>query len=328
VQSEILHRIRALPGLEQSAAASIVPISGDRWNDRFQFTGANPAGRFRSNFSGVSPGYFRTLGTPLLAGRDFDERDTAKSPTVAVVNQSFIKKFLNGANPIGKRIRMETGPGEPETIYEIVGVTKDAKYVRLSDPFSPTVFTALDQTPKFGASTVILSRSQVALTSQLAAIKREMAAISPALSLNFYTLHSEIADSLLRERLMATLSGFFGFLAALLASIGLYGVMSYIVARRRGEIGIRIALGADRANVLKLIGSECGKLLLAGLLLGIGFALAASQAITKLLYGLSPTDPATIVLSVLLLALVALPASLIPAIRASRLDPMQALREE
>jgi ABC-type antimicrobial peptide transport system permease subunit len=245
-----------------------------------------------------------------------------------VVNQSFIKKFLNGANPIGKRIRMETGPGEPETIYEIVGVTKDAKYVRLSDPFSPTVFTALDQTPKFGASTVILSRSQVALTSQLAAIKREMAAISPALSLNFYTLHSEIADSLLRERLMATLSGFFGFLAALLASIGLYGVMSYIVARRRGEIGIRIALGADRANVLKLIGSECGKLLLAGLLLGIGFALAASQAITKLLYGLSPTDPATIVLSVLLLALVALPASLIPAIRASRLDPMQALREE
>ena len=295
-------------GVEQAGATTDVPISGDFWNDRFQFIGASPSGKFMSNFSSVSPGYFQTLGTPLLAGRDFDERDTAKSPTVAVVNQSFIKKFLNGANPIGKRIRMETGPGEPETIYEIVGVTKDAKYVRLSDPFSPTVFTALDQTPKFGASTVILSRSQVALTSQLAAIKREMAAISPALSLNFYTLHSEIADSLLRERLMATLSGFF--------------------ARRRGEIGIRIALGADRANVLKLIGSECGKLLLAGLLLGIGFALAASQAITKLLYGLSPTDPATIVLSVLLLALVALPASLIPAIRASRLDPMQALREE
>jgi len=104
--------------------------------------------------------------------------------------------------------------------------------------------------------------------------------------------------------------------------------MAYIVARRRSEIGIRIALGADRANVLKLIGSECGKLLLTGLLLGIGFSLAASQAITKLLYGLSPTDPATIALSVLLLALVALPASLIPAIRASRLDPMQALREE
>jgi ABC-type antimicrobial peptide transport system permease subunit len=127
---------------------------------------------------------------------------------------------------------------------------------------------------------------------------------------------------------MATLSGFFGFLAAALASIGLYGVMAYLVARRRNEIGIRIALGADRANVLKLIGSECGKLLLAGLLLGIVLAIAASQAIAKLLYGLSPHDPATIGLSALLLALVALPASLIPAIRASRLDPMKALRDD
>jgi putative ABC transport system permease protein len=155
-----------------------------------------------------------------------------------------------------------------------------------------------------------------------------MAAMSPAMSLNFYTLHAEISNSLVRERLMATLSGFFGFLAALLASIGLYGVMAYIVARRRNEIGIRIALGADRANVLKLIGGECGKLLLAGLLLGMALAVGASQAIAKLLYGLSPNDPLTIVLSVLLLAVVALPASLIPAIRASRLDPMQALREE
>jgi ABC-type antimicrobial peptide transport system permease subunit len=168
----------------------------------------------------------------------------------------------------------------------------------------------------------------VGIASQLAAIKREMAAISPAMALNFYTLHSEISDSLLRERLMATLSGFFGFLAALLAAIGLYGVMAYIVAQRRGEIGIRMALGADRSSVFKLIGNECGKLLAAGLLLGIGFSLAASQLITKLLYGLSPSDPLTIAMSVLLLALVALPASLIPAIRASRLDPMKALREE
>jgi putative ABC transport system permease protein len=328
VQSEIVSRIRVLPGFEQSAATSVVPISGDRWNDRFRFVGANPAGQFLSNFSGVSPGYFRTLGTTLLAGRDFNEHDTPNSAKVAIVNQSFIKKFLNGANPIGKRIRIETGPGEPETIYEVVGVTKDAKYVRLNDPFSSTVFAALDQTPKFGAGAVILSRSHLALASQLAAIKREIAAISPAVSLNFYTLHSEIADSLLRERLMATLSGFFGFLAALLASIGLYGVMAYIVARRRNEIGIRMALGAGRANVLRLIGQECGELLAAGLLLGIVLGMAASQAVAKLLYDLSPNDPLTIGLSVLLLALVALPASLIPAVRASRLDPMNALREE
>jgi putative ABC transport system permease protein len=328
LQREILRRFRVLPGVEQAAATSIVPISGDRWNDRFQFVGANPSGNFLSNFSGITTGYFRTLGTPLLAGRDFNEGDTPNSPKVAIVNESFIGQFLNGANPIGKRMRMETGPGERETVYEIVGITKDAKYQRLNDPFSPTVFTSLYQNTEPPGGTVILSRSQVALTSQFAAIKHEMAAVNPALPLKFYTLHSEIADSLLRERLMATLSGFFGFLAALLASIGLYGVMAYIVARRRSEIGIRIALGAGRVNVLKLIGSECGKLLLAGLLLGVGFALAASQAIAKLLYGLSPTDPLTIVLSVLLLALVALPASLIPALRASRLDPMQALRED
>jgi putative ABC transport system permease protein len=197
----------------------------------------------------------------------------------------------------------------------------------LNDPFSPTVFTAFDQMKPI-AGTVILSRSPLAATAQAAAIKREMAAISPTMAMAFATLHSDIADSLLRERLMATLSGFFGFLAALLASIGLYGVMAYIVARRRSEIGIRMALGADRTKVLKLIGNECGKLLLLGLALGVGFALIASQTITKLLYGLSPTDPLTIILSVLLLALVALPASLIPAIRASRLDPMKALREE
>jgi putative ABC transport system permease protein len=276
----------------------------------------------------VSQDYFRTLRTPLLAGRDFNDRDAMNAPPVAVVNESFMKQFLNGANPIGRRIRIETGPGEPVRSYEIVGVTKDAKYRRLSDPFSPTVFTAVDQVTGQDADTVILSRSQVGLASQLAAIKGEMAAMNPSMGLNFYTLHAQIADSLLRERLMATLSGFFGFLAALLASIGLYGVMAYIVARRRGEIGIRMALGADRANVLKLIGNECGKLLLLGLALGIGFALLASQAVTKLLYGLSPKDPLTITLSVLLLALVALPASLIPAIRASRLDPMKALREE
>ena len=327
MQHEILRRIRQLPGVEDAAETSIVPISGNLWNERLQFVGSNDKWLI-SNFSRISPGYFHTLGAPLLAGRDLNDHDSSNSPKVAIVNESFIKQLLNGSNPIGKRIRIETGPGEPELVYEIVGVTKDAKYQRLSDPFGPTVFTAMDQVDQPGKRVQVLSRSHVALNSQLAAIKREMTAMNPAMGLNFYTLHSQIEDSLLRERLMATLSGFFGFLAALLASIGLYGVMAYIVARRRSEIGIRIALGADRASVLKLVGSECGKMLVAGLILGIAVALAASQAIAKLLYGLSPNDPLTIVLSVLLLALVAMPASLIPAIRASRVDPMIALREE
>src|SRR6267143_2142932 len=162
---EILRRIRLLPGIEDAAATSIVPISGMGWNDRFEFTGANPGGKFLSNFSGVSTGYFRTLGTPLLTGRDFDERDTPASLKVAIVNESFGKKFLNGADPIGRQIRIETGPGEPEAAYEVVGLTKDAKYGRLKDPFSPTVFTSLEQESTPGAGTAILSRSQVALIS-------------------------------------------------------------------------------------------------------------------------------------------------------------------
>jgi putative ABC transport system permease protein len=327
-EREIVRRIRALPGVEKAAATSIVPISGDVWNDTFWFVGAQPVAKLLSDFSGVSPGYFQTLGTPLLAGRDFNEHDTANSPKVAVVNQSFVKKFSDGRDPIGRRIRIDSGPGEPETIYEIIGVTKDAKYRQLRDPFTPTVYTAFSQSDNPARSAAILIRSHLGLAAQLAEIKGEMAAISPSIALNFYTLHSQISDSLLRERLMATLSGFFGFLAAALASIGLYGVMAYTVARRRNEIGIRMALGANRASVLKLIGNECGKLLIAGVLLGLVFSLLASQAVTKLLYGLTPGDPLTIVLSVLALALAALPASLIPAIRASRLDPMQALREE
>ena len=325
---QILNRIRLIPGVEHAAAATIVPISGDRWNDQFEFIGGSPAGKFMSNFSGVTSDYFRTLETPLLIGRDFNERDTPSSPKVAIVNESFVKKFLNGSSPLGKQIRIEAGPGEPTAIYEVAGVTKDAKYLRLSDPFTPTVFTALEQnaTPQAGAE--LLIRSQLALGSQIADIKREMAAHNPAIDLNFYTLQTQISESLTRERLMASLSGFFGLLAALLASIGLYGVMAYIVARRRNEIGIRIALGAGRAEVLKLIGNECGKLVAAGLLAGIGLALAMSHTAANLLYGLSARDPLTIGLSALLLALVALPASLIPAIRASRLNPVQALRDE
>ncbi len=328
MQRDILNRMRGIPGVQSAAATSIVPISGDRWNERFEFSGSNPSGKFLSNFSGVTAGYFRTLSTPLLVGRDFNEGDTRSSPRVAIVNESFVKKFLNGVSPLGRQIRIETGPGEPEATYELIGVTKDAKYVRLSDPFSPTVFTSIEQMPDPGEGLQVVSQSRLAAPALIASVKSEMGAISPAIGLNFYTLHAQISDSLLRERLMATLSGFFGCLAAVLASIGLYGVMAYIVARRRGEIGIRIALGANRRTVLTLIGSECGKLLLAGLLVGTALSLAAAQAISKLLYGLSPTDPSTILLSVLLLALVALPASLIPAVRAARLDPMKALRDE
>lgn len=324
---ELLDRIRATPGVASAAQATVIPISGSRWNERIEIPGQKSKATLVSNFSGVSAGYFRTLGSPLLAGRDFDDRDAPGAPKVAVVNQAFTKKFLNGANPIGKLIRVVTGPGEPESVYEVVGLTKDAKYVNLRDDFSPTVFVALNQRePDIGISSIIRSEGQ--LGSLLTSLKHTILDVNPGMSVQFQTFHSQVQSSLLRERLMATLSSFFGFLAAALATIGLYGVISYMAAQRRNEIGIRIALGAGRRDVLGLIMGEAGKLLAFGLVIGILLSAAAARAAGSMLYGLKPQDPMTIALAAILLAAVALPASFLPAHRAARLEPMKALREE
>jgi putative ABC transport system permease protein len=324
---EMLDRIRATPGVEFAAQAAIVPISGNRWNDIVTIPGQKDSADMLTNFSSVSAGYFRTLGSPLLAGRDFDDRDALSSPMVAIVNQSFVHKFLNGGNPLGKTVRIITGPGEPPLAYQIVGLTKDAKYQSLRSDFSSTVFVATAQKEADSGTTYII-RSGEQLGPLLSSLKQTILGVNPGISFEFQTFHNQVEDSLLRERLMATLSGFFGLLAATLATIGLYGVISYMVARRRNEIGIRIALGADRWKVLGLVLGEAGKLVAIGLVIGIALAVAAAQAAASMLYGLKPHDPLTILLAVLLLALVAVPASFLPARRASRLEPMIALREE
>jgi predicted permease len=324
---ELLDRLRATPGVEVAAQAQIVPINGDRWNDMITIPGQKDSEDMITNFTAVSGGYFRTLGSQLLAGRDFDDHDAMSAPTVAIVNQSFVRKFLKGANPLGKTVRIVTGPGEKPLSYEIVGLTKDAKYTSLRDDFSSTVFVDAAQR-EAGTGTSYIVRSREQLGPLLASIKRTINAVNPSISFEFKTFHEQIGDSLLRERLMATLSGFFGLLAATLATVGLYGVISYMVARRRNEIGIRIALGADRWQVLGLVLGEAGKLVAIGLVIGIALAAAAAQAAGSMLYGLKPHDPLTIVMAAFLLALVAVPASFLPARRAARLEPMIALREE
>jgi predicted permease len=279
------------------------------------------------DFNAVSPGYFKTLGTPLILGRDFDERDNLSSPPVAIVDESFVNQFLKGANPLGTTFRVVTGPGEPPLSYQIIGLTKDAKYYNLRREFKPAVFVAAAQ-KEAGSGDAFIIRSHEQLGPLLSSIKQTIFGVNTGLSFQFQTFHSQVEDSLLRERLMATLSGFFGLLAAVLATIGLYGVISYMVARRRNEIGIRIALGADRWKVLGLVLGEAGRLVAIGLVLGIALAVAAAQAAASMLYGLKPQDPLTIVIAVVLLTLVAVPASLLPARRAARLEPMIALREE
>jgi predicted permease len=325
---ELLNRMRAIPGVEGAASTNIVIISGGGWNDTIEILGKHTQERMVPWFNRISPGYFRTMGSALVAGRDFDDRDTPASAEVAIVNLEFGRKFLGGANPIGRSFRMLVGPGEPQHVYQIVGLVKNSKYQNLREDFKPQVFVAESQNKAPGLGLHFMLRSTLPLGSLMMAVKKIVLDENSGLSLQFQVFTTQVRESLLRERLMATLSGFFGFLAVTLATVGLYGVISYMVERRRNEIGIRIALGANRANVLNLVLREASVLLVAGLAIGIGLALAVGRAASSMLFGLQPSDPMTIGASVTGLAVVAIAASLLPAIRAARVEPMVALREE
>jgi predicted permease len=329
LRQEIIHRLRAIPGVEAAADASVIPLGGSSWTMGVRVTGAESNQEGKSRFDWVGPEFFKTLEIPFLAGRVFDEHDTPTSPSVAIVNQTFARKLLNGANPIGKTFRTITEPGYPETVYQIVGVVKDTKYQQLREPQQAICFVPSSQYPLGGGPFAqILIRSNVPLPALTEAIKSAIAEVSPDIFIYFRVFKTMIRDHLVDERVMATLSGFFAALATLLAIIGLYGVMSYMVARRRSEIGIRMALGANAGNVSKMILREAGLLLAVGLVIGTGLAVAASTAASTLLFGLKPHDPATLAMAVVALATAALAASYLPARRAARLDPMVALREE
>jgi putative ABC transport system permease protein len=326
---DLLDRIRAIPGVDAGASTDNVPLGGSSWN---QEAVVEKDGKWQTAgdvlLNRTSPGYFRTLGSPILAGRDFDAHDIVSSPKVAIVNQEFARKYLPGGNPVGKRFRLDEAPGEPNPIYEVVGLAGNMKYTDLRDEFAPTAFFPNDQQEKPGQYDQVLIRSVLPLTTLTSAVKRTVADVSPDISIGFQAFRTQIRDGLVRERLMATLSGFFGLLAALLATIGLYGVISYMVARRRNEIGIRIALGADRGTVIAMVLREAVMLVGIGTVVGIGISLAVAATADSLVFGLRPRDPQTLLIAAGALALVALAASYLPARRAAGLDPMIALREE
>jgi ABC-type antimicrobial peptide transport system permease subunit len=239
-----------------------------------------------------------------------------------------VQKILNGANPIGARLHLDTFAGRPAPVHEIVGLVKDAKYRDLREDPIPLVYVAAAQDDRPDNFPQFLIHSSLPPSVVLPSIKKAIFDSSPEIIIDFRTMETQIRDSLLRERLMATLSGFFGFLAVLLATIGLYGVMSYTVARRTNEIGIRVALGAQRADVIGLVLREAGILLVLGVVAGVALALVGARTATSLLYGLKAHDPLTLALAVVALAMVAAVASFLPAHRAARLDPVAALREE
>ena len=325
---DLLDRIKAIPGVEAAADTNLVPLSGNARDNNVWLDGADAQRKMDAAFSGVGPDYFKTLRTPLVSGRDFDSRDTANAPKVAIVNETFARKLLHGADPVGHRFRIEATPNDPETLYEIVGLVKDTKYEVLREEFGPIAFLASSQDPRPAPGGQFLIRSNLPQAEITAAVKRVLAEVNPAINISFQGFKTMIEESLLRERLMATLAGFFGLLALVLASIGLYGILSYGVASRTNEIGIRMALGAQSRDVLSLILREALLLVLVGVAVGLPVVFAATRFASALLFGLTPTDPVSLSLAALLMFAVAMTAGYLPARRATKVDPLVALRYE
>ena len=264
-EEELVERAREMPGIEAAAEVQNAPMTGNGWDGDVLSANSNNEIAGRTDRNRVGPTYFHAMETALLAGREFSEDDTLKSPSVAIVNQTFARKFLNGANPLGKVARLEAAPGQPPLTYEIVGVVKDAKNMELREDFPPTIYFPLaqDDTPADAIELVV--RSSLPTDQVLSELRSTMAAVNPEIELNSRIYDTVISESLVGERTMAALSAFFGGLTLLLAAIGLYGVISYMVSRRTNEIGIRVALGAQRTDVIRMVLREAAILLAIGL---------------------------------------------------------------
>jgi predicted permease len=321
---ELLDEIRAVPGVLNAATTTHVPLWPGSWEHSVR-VGATEG---NSKFTWVSPDYFEIMGIPVIRGRGLSRDDTASSPRAAMVNETFVRRYVGDANPIGRTLRTSPEPDYPSTVYEIVGVIPDTQYNDLRSETPPMTFAPASQFPAQGPWGWMMIRSDLPPAALAAVVKRTIAAKHPDVLTEFTDFQQQIRDGLTAERLMALLSGFFGLLAVLLTMVGLYGVISYIVLMRRNEIGIRIALGATRGNVMGIILRQTLVLLALGIVAGVVLALAATRGASSLLFGLQPNDPLTLVGASVLLITIAFLASFLPAQRASRIDPMVALRYE
>jgi putative ABC transport system permease protein len=328
VKNEIVDRLREIPGVEAASEVGIVPLSGSSTTNRVWAEGEDRQSGFDPNFNWTGNGYFKTIGTPMLAGRDFDEHDTPNSPEVAVVNQEFARRLGKGASPVGLRIRREAKPHEPETVFEIVGVVKNSKYKDLREKFVPIVYLAISQDQNPDPFEQIILHSALPLPILTSGIKLAVDGMNPEISVDFQVFKTQIRESLLPERLMAVLSGSLGILAALLTAVGLYGVISFLVTQRTREIGIRMALGAGKRQVLSSILFETLMLTVLGIAVGLPITFSVTRLIASMLFGIEPSDPVALLLAAFALCGVGLAAAYIPARRAAAVDPMTALRYE
>lgn len=335
--------LSSVPGVSDVAVAQYSPLNGNNWGAGVWVDGQPLPGPHEDNWASwdrVTVGYFDAIGTRIIEGRGITEQDRADSQLIAVINQAFARKYFKQADPVGKyfgRTEMQSS-----RVYRIVGVTEDARYLEsaLDKPVGPFFFLSEPQhdiVPSTGKDTdpgshflqdiVIVTRPGARLTSDQ--LRRAMASVDPNLPIiSIQTLAEQVDGQFRQQRLIAQLTSFFGILSMVLASIGLYGVTAYNAGRRTSEIGVRMALGATRAQVSALLLRGAFALVAAGLLVGLPLTLAAGRFLGSQLYGLNPYDPAVIVAAVVTLGFSSLIASLIPAIRASLVSPSEALRAE
>ena len=330
---QLLERVRAIPGVVTAGMASVPILSGDEWDSSMAVEGhqAKDGEDMQAFMNAVSPDYFKTMKTPILEGRDFRENEAKdvfggrnQPDSVAIVNRKFAEHYFPGRSAIGKRLGWGGGPGTKLTI-EIVGVVANSLYEGPRQGVHRQVFI-----PNWGKnSAVFYLRTQSASATSYTQIKNVVRQLDSGIPVyGLKTVESQLDETLLTDRLIAMLSAGFGLLATLLASVGLYGVMAFVVARRKKELGIRLALGAQPGFVIWLVMREVLLLLAIGLVVGIPAAMALGRYVSSQLYGIEPRDPAIAIWTVVLLASVSAAAGFIPAQRASRIDPILALRHE
>jgi predicted permease len=339
---QLTDNLGAIPGVKSVAAASMRIMENNEWDSGMTSEGYSPTkpdDHPQAYMNQIGPGYFATLGVPIVAGRDFrltdnrvikranatDEFDTM--PTTVIINEKFAQRFFAGRSPVGMHLGFGTDPGT-HTEMEIIGVVKDIKYTNLRDEIPIQAYVPYMNSPYLGGMTIYVRTvgEPNQLMSSVRAKVREMDANLPIYAMR--TMEEQISNSLSTERMIASLSTVFGFVATVLAIIGLYGVMSYSVAQRTREIGIRVALGAEQGKVIWMVMRDVLLLVAVGVGVGVPGALALTRVVKSQLYGLQAHDPWTLGLATGLLAIVACAAGYVPALRASRVDPMKALRYE
>ena len=319
-------RLRGVPGVRSTGLAQVTVFAGNDWENGITIQGyrAKPGEDMSPWFNSVSPGYFETLGVHLLDGRGFTAKDDTEAPKVAIVNAAFVKHFFGDAPAVGRRIGQGIDPGTPTDI-EIIGVINDTHYETLRQEVPRQVFLSAWQRDFYGMAVYVCTEREP--ESAFHAVRAAVRELDPNLPIiDKKTFEHQIDESLVTERMIATLSAAFGILATVLAVIGLYGVRAYMVARRAREIGIRMALGVQTGSVVWLVMREVLVLVFAGVIVGLPAAYGLTRLIQAQLYGVEPNDPASMAAATLLLSVVALMAGYIPARRAAGFDPAGVLR--